>query len=292
MVVMRVGLSAALIALAGLAGAQSGLQVRVDADVVRVGESFDIVVEAQGRNVGEPRIPPAPKLVVESLPRRREDQVVVMNQDIAQIKVRVFRAQATRAGFVEIPCVEIAIDGQLVKSPPSTLRVMESGRAAAPEPIPVGSEGIGPRPLPIEEAVFVVGTVTKPEVYAGEATELDLELWAAEGVVILTRSLQVQFPSTAGFYAFPDTPKDMGVERSAHDGRDYTVFRYRQVLYPVKPGVLQVRVLGMERHRRGADFRRDDASSGGVGHRAPHRGRAAPAGASSAIQRGRGVLFT
>ena len=235
-----------LLLVAGAAAADDGqVIVRIDGDIVEVGRPFLIIVEVSGTNVEEPEIPQVPGLVIETSARRRNDQFTIVNGNMTQVKVRGYVAKAMRKGTIEIPSVTVSINGREVKSEPFELTVKEAApvRAGGGSPGPDSSardQGAGPRTLTLDDAVLATSEVDRREVYQGEPVHLTLSLWVLSSASLADRPLYMQYPTTTGFYAIPETPQDVAIENRTHGGLDFRVTVQKQVLYPLSTGTLTV----------------------------------------------------
>jgi hypothetical protein len=230
-----------------VAGAADDEQVtvRVDRDVVEEGHPFWIIVEARGANVEEPEIPKVPGLVIERRASRTNDQFTIVNRTMTQVKLRGYRATATRTGTITIPAVTVSINGKQVKSEPMELTVEEAapiqptGPTGRTDESPRDQEA-GRRTVTLDDAVFATSEVDRREVYQGEPVHLTLSLWVLSNVNMRDRPLYMQYPTTTGFYAIPETPQEVTIQNRMHEQLDFRVTVQKQVLYPLSTGTLTV----------------------------------------------------
>jgi hypothetical protein len=160
---------------------------------------------------------------------------------------------AEKAGQIEIPPVEVLIDGRTVHSEALALTVLAAGEAAS-ESHPARSprspqrqspgrnqaSGAGPS---WDDLVFIEAEVDKTEVFEGEAISLVLSLWVIDvsGVRIGTPfGFRPSFPTTEGFLAIPQNPEEVASRPRERNGWRYQVSRWVQALYPTAPGAYTI----------------------------------------------------
>ena len=99
--------------------------LRADRTTVAVGEPFRLFIEASGTRIGTIRTPQVSGLIIGS--RSTQDQMQIINFEMTRSKTVSYVVTATEPGTIEIPAVEVSIDGGAVSSQPLTITV-EKGR--------------------------------------------------------------------------------------------------------------------------------------------------------------------
>ncbi len=237
--------------LAMLAASDPKLTVEVDHSVVQVGVPFIISVHASGANVGEPTFPVISGLHIRSDIAVQSTQTSFQRGVIQQRKMRGFLATATRAGTITIPSITVQIDGQEVHSDPMTITASESpnpgrpaGKAESPTP-PVGNPGPSDqaqnKEVTVDDLVLITTDVNKREVYQGEPVTLTLTMLRMQSPYdAVPNQLGVTLPTTQGFYAVPDKPKEAGSDFRVQNGFQYETQSWKQTLYPTVSGKLAI----------------------------------------------------
>ena len=185
------------------------------------GERFFLTIEAQGQSVGFPRTVDVPGIKV--LSRRRSMSRRIIEGRSSRSTSFELLVVAEKEGRIEVPGIEVAVDGQKVKTNPLTLTVKKG-----------------------KEKAFLRVVPARDEIFVGETVEVGIKAYldAKDRVVNYSRKLSLEgenliLKPTVG----PDVEqKKVGNRRSYHfkqerlDGRTLNVLTYKTTLTAVKPG--------------------------------------------------------
>lgn len=225
---------------AAAAAADGKATASVESNQVTVGVPFLLTVRAEGKQVGEFKLPQdADGLELDPRPVRTSTQAVFSGSAMRMTVERGFQARATRSGRVKVPPLGVVIDGSTVFTKEFELTVVPGLPVRPPR---VASPEVERDTMSLEEAVFATSEVDKSEVYEQEPVRLTLSLWQLdhEAVDIEPYRPEIEPPATEGFYAVPRVPALVSNDRENRDGRPYRVIRFRQTLYPARTGELKV----------------------------------------------------
>ena len=229
---MRLFSYAVLIMAALGAEAQAPVSASLSTDRAAVGETFEIAIEANGKDVSEPDLASALKDTGIQAGRPSvgmSTQVVSINGRMSTIASKSWRfpARATQEGTITIPRIAMTVDGQQRFTLPMQIRITQAAVQASPGG---GGEGGGSQTMTVEKLAFVESSVDKTGPYQGEAVTLSLRIYAAldYGVQIIgPRTMPM--PETQGFYA---GPQEQANKTETRNGINYRVMEIKMVLYP------------------------------------------------------------
>lgn len=251
---------ALLLGLSFAASAGAGITVTPDRRTVGVKEAFYLIVRAEGGRIGEPVLPHAEGLVIQRRPAstRQQTSVNFINGRVQQNNVREWHYEAwgTQIGSIEIPPIKITIDGAEELSKPVTIEVSD---AAAP--LPQGARPTPPQPpgqqrqpnqpqqqpranvreqVQVDDLVKITATLSKTEVYEGEAAKLEVRFARLDDPSVIVRGDQgnsIVIPSIEGFYE-SEIQRDERVETIA--GYDYVVTTFSRAVFATRAGDIEI----------------------------------------------------
>ncbi len=215
-----------------------------DADEVEVGQPFTLRIRAEGRTVGEVRIPTElDGLTIDPRPRRNFASMVLSSSGgMTTVLERDYSARALRPGTHTLPPLEIEVDGAFQKTEAIAITAVargEGARADAPVARPHPPENV----LRLEDVAYVETRVDKREAYEGEPILLTLELGRLDRQQVDIQGIDrgLMPPTTEGFYAIPRLPVPSRTdEAKTRNGHRYRVTQYHQILFPTESGRLTV----------------------------------------------------
>lgn len=219
------------VALAVSACGAGAAEVRVwtEPEDVYLGVPFQLMVQASGGSVGEFNLPAFDGLVVEEPPNVRRDQMRFSLGSREEVRVRGYRARATRTGPIRVPPVTARIDGREVRSNALTLTVREPSERQ-PDPR-------------VRDYVLLKSEVASEKAYLGEPIEFTTRLYELQHRSVMVEAVALELPETEGFYSvqFDDNPRPQYPETVLLEGRRYVeALRRRKLLCPTRTGTLTV----------------------------------------------------
>ncbi|HNV22411.1 MAG TPA: BatD family protein [Candidatus Hydrogenedentes bacterium] len=234
------------VALAPAVAGEGSLKVYATDEVVEVGQVFTIVVEVEGRKIGDVRMPQVSQLYIEPRPSlQRSLFSAVLGQGQKFTQVQGFNARALQEGDVTIPPLTVEIDGKPVSSKPVVVRVVPAGAEGPPlPPAATGPEEDNVTHLSVEDVAFLRTEVDKTEVYVGEPVSLTMSFYRLDESAVRVSTpeggIELTFPETEGFYSIPERPEELDGLYAEFEGRRYRGARWRQTLFATSPGDLVV----------------------------------------------------
>ena len=210
-------LLALLISMTGLASAQITVLAGLSPGKIAIDDHAQLTIQIRGAT----KLPNQPAIIIDGL--QVEPSGMAQNTSInsnGQVQVQVsytYLLSADKVGDYPIPAQDITVEGQVYKTAPLTLKVME---AAA---------------VPNEYQPLVELEVAKQEVYEGEVVPITITLKINRNSNF-TEPPNVQL-TREGFAMkrFQRNP-DQSIEE--HNGAIYQVVRYRTSLHAIKAGQL------------------------------------------------------
>lgn len=209
--------------------ARASARVYTEPKTVYAGRPFQLKLQASGRNIQFPSLPPIAGLTLDlrQRPSMSSQTSIVNGRARVRNEELGYRATAPRSGKVTIPALEFMIDGKPVRS-----AVLEFTVKDAPPPG-------GGRPVK-EDYLFIRMVVDKEDVYQGEPVLLTLQVWMLDGwgasYRTYPRTPRSQ-PSTEGFYSAELESRETLGELN---GYKYKVMEYPSLLYPTRTGELEI----------------------------------------------------
>ena len=211
-------LLACFFSMVGLSSAQISVQAGLSPNKIAIGDHAQLTIQIRGAS----KLPTQPAIIVDGLQIEPSGmaQNTSINGNTGQVQVQVsytYLLSAEKIGDYPIPAQDINVEGQIYKTAPLTLKVME---AAA---------------VPNEYQPLIELEVAKQEVYEGEVVPITITLMINRNSNF-TEPPNVQL-TREGFAMkrFQRNP-DQSVEE--HNGAIYQVIRYRTSLHAIKAGKL------------------------------------------------------
>ncbi|MEY5025772.1 MAG: hypothetical protein RLZZ244_1300 [Verrucomicrobiota bacterium] len=141
----------------------------------------------------------------------------IVNAQMSITLRHLFSVVPTKLGQLELPPVEVEVDGQMLKTKPAVLRVVEPGKGTAAEP---------------NQGAFVEMDVPSRPLYVGETFAVHIRLLVPRDVRFGIREMP-DFQTDA-FTRLPFSQPQ--VRQENRNGRDFDVVAFRSTLTAVKAG--------------------------------------------------------
>jgi hypothetical protein len=205
------------------------VRVWTEPEDIYMGVPFNLMVQASGGSVGDFELPEFDGLVVEEPPNVRRDQMRYSMGEREEVRVRGYRARATRTGLIRVPPVTVRVDGREVRSNGLTMTAREPAERS-PDPR-------------VSDYVLLDAEVSKDRVFLGEPLVFTVRLYELQHRSVMVEAIALEMPSTEGFYSaqFDDDPRPRYPDTLLRDGRRYEeALRRRTLLCPTAPGELTV----------------------------------------------------
>jgi hypothetical protein len=241
---MRLLIATTLTLLVALPALAAPLRVTVSRSQITTDEVVIISVQAEGNDFGEPvfeengdwRISPRP------IRQSKNYSVQIINGSISRLytSTMMFEARPLKEGTLVIPSVQMEVDGNVEKSAPIPVQVMEGdpdpsiGNSSSPS----GSSN-NADPVTFEDTVILEAQLSKNSVFAGEEVTLTVALYELlHSGVRMRLARPLTWPEAEGFYKSEvDTLPEA---RDTRSGRQYLMRSFVQTLYPTRPGTLSI----------------------------------------------------
>jgi hypothetical protein len=189
----------------------------VDRPAIALGELITLSLTFEGVQLGQPALPTIPNL-------RVAGRGSSLNMDITRgVSQQTFTYQLapTAVGNFTIPPMQFNAGGQILRTPPVQFKVLQPGAAVTP---PGGG-------LP---AAFVKLITPKKQLYVGEVSEVEVQVYFAEGRITQYPQLAIDSGVTAGKWLKP-------VETRVNlSNQIYGVVTFKQPFTPVKAGLVNI----------------------------------------------------
>ncbi len=216
-------------ALSNLPDAEQPVQAWVDSTTVTAGQPFRLYVEGLGDDV-EIAMPSIVGLTINSINTLQSRTPINVGRDRTLRVQQGYEATASRPGAIQIPAIEVTVDGKTYSTLPFQMNVIEQRRANPSEK----------NELLAADLVFTEMYVDKEEVYQGEPILLTMEVWRIDHDRIESgsyRGADIRFPSTEGFY---DSALEPVSRKDTFGAYPYNVNADRRILYPTTTGLLTI----------------------------------------------------
>ena len=194
--------------------------------------ALTLTVEGQMRSVPEPTLPPLEGFQVYS--SGRSQQFSLINGQFSASVAFNYILQPTTLGEHTIGSAEIALDGQIYRTQPIEVEVLE-GRGPTPTP-PEQGPAAGAPPQLAGQDLFVEAVVDKDEAYVGEQVTYTFRFY--QGVELFGADLRYSKPETTGFWTEDLPPQNQYYQVVA--GRRYLVTEVKMGLFPTAAGTQTV----------------------------------------------------
>ena len=240
----------AIAVLAMTAAAEPRVRAYLDRPTVSLRQPFLLTVEVSGENIGQVKLPDVEGLNINKQAGQRQSstQVEISGLSTSVIKTQQvgYYVQATRTGKFTVPPITVEVDGKVLSTDPILLTVTDSpqpsrGSATPAMPAPsAANPAQNVEQLSWNDVVFVESRADKTEVYQGAPLLLTLCLGkiSLPGMQIgPTRSQEIHYPATEGFYA---TTTEPGATVENRNGKNYEVTQFHRMLYPTATGDLKI----------------------------------------------------
>ncbi len=207
----------AVLCLTLLSTRAASLTASVDRPVIVLGETVTYSLAFDGAQVGQPTLPALPNF-------RVVGQGNALNMDLARgISQQTFTYQLApaTAGEFTIPAMQFNANGQILRSQPLAVRVVQPGTAIT-------------TPGAAMPASFVKLILPKRQLYVGEVSEVELQVYFQEARITQYPQLPLDAGLTAGKWLKP-TESRVNISNQV-----YAVVSFKQPITPVKAGLVTV----------------------------------------------------
>ena len=204
--------------MAGLASAQITVQAGLSPNKIAVGDSAQLTIQIRGAT----KLPNQPAIIIDGLQVEPSGmaQNTSINGNTGQVQVQVsftYLLSAEKTGDYPIPAQDINVEGQIYKTAPLTLKVMEGAA------------------VPNEFQPIVELEVAKSVVYEGEVVPITITLMINRNSNF-TEPPNIQL--TREGFAMKRFQRNPDQSTEEHNGAIYQVVRYRTSLHAIKSGQL------------------------------------------------------
>ena len=190
--------------------------------------TLTLTVEGQMHSVPEPALPSLEGFQVYS--SGRSQQFSLINGQFSASVTFNYILRPTRVGKHTIGSAEITLDGQIYRTQPIEVEVLE-GRVLTPTPLEQAPAAGAPPQLAGQD-LFVEAVVDKDEAYIGEQVTYTFRFY--QGVDLFGADLRYSKPETTGFWTEDLQPQNQYYQVVA--GRRYLVTEVKMGLFPTAVG--------------------------------------------------------
>ncbi len=187
----------------------------VDRQAIALGETLTLTLSVGGANISQPNLPPIPNFQVVGTGSS-------LNMDITRgISQQSFSYQLapSQIGDFTIPALQLNVSGQIHRTQPIAIKVVQPGAAVTP-------------PGATLPSAFVKLVTPKSQLYVGEISEVQVHVYFQEARLREYPQLPVDSGFTVGKW---NKPTESRVNLS---NRLYGVVVFKQTITPVKAGAL------------------------------------------------------
>ena len=207
----------ALFCLLSFTAQAATLTASVDRPTLVLGQTVTLSLVFNGAQVGQPALPAIPNF-------RVVGQGSSINMDLSRgLSQQTFTYQlaAATAGDFTIPAMQFNAGGQILRTQPVPVKVVQPGTA-------VTAPGA---PAPV---AFVKLILPKRQLYVGEVSEVELQVYFQEARITQYPQLPLDAGITAGKWLKPTE------SRVNLSNQVYAVVSFKQPITPVKAGLVTV----------------------------------------------------
>jgi hypothetical protein len=195
----------------------ASVSATVDRPTIALGETVTLSLVVDGVNIGQPSLPAIPNFQIAG-------QGSSLNMDITRgISQQTFTYQLVpnQIGEFVIPGLQLDVPGQQLRTQPIKIKVVKPGEAVTQPGVTMPS-------------AFVKLVTPKTQLYVGEVSEVEVQLYFQEG-----RPTQYpQLPADSGFTVGKWLkPAEL---RATVSNQLYNVVTFKQPITPVKTGALNL----------------------------------------------------
>jgi hypothetical protein len=200
-----------LLGLPWLNARAATLSASVDKPVVPLGQTVTLSLVLEGAQVGQPTLPAIPNFQIVGQGFSRGGTQTTFSYQLAPATV----------GDFTIPAMQFNVGGQALRSQPVQIKVVPPGTAV-------------PVPTPSAPAAFVKLMLPKQQLYVGEVSEVEVQVYFQEGRITQYPQLPLDAGLTAGQWLKP-TESRVNISNQV-----YAVVSFKQPITPVKAGLVTV----------------------------------------------------
>lgn len=224
---------------AGMVASAAEVEASLDRNSVPAGEGALLTLDISGASPGRPEIPPVDKLIFQT--RGQQQKIQMFNGTTVRSVVYTYVVGSNTAGDYVIPAIQVSVDGQMLKTQPLKLKVLDAGAAQPPAGMAPGSPaGQVPEPQQDETSENRFGFLTvdladskRDHVYIGEIAPVRIRAWLpADSQAQLRSGIQ---PESKAFtlHNVSDRPQQT---QEMKDGKRYTVVTWFGGISATKSG--------------------------------------------------------
>ncbi|MES2477245.1 MAG: BatD family protein [Verrucomicrobiota bacterium] len=158
------------------------VEALLDRDSVPVGQGALLTLSISDSSPARPEIPAVDKLIVQ--PRGQSHKMQNFNGITTMSVEYSYVVGSNTAGDYEIPSIQVRVGGEVLKTQPLKLKVLDAGAAQAPAGMPPGNADEQPPEPPQDEAADRFGFLTvdladsaRDHVYVGEIAPVRIRAW-------------------------------------------------------------------------------------------------------------------
>lgn len=218
----------------------------VDRAQLALGENFTLSVEISGRGAGEPRLPDMSSFAQE-ISRSSSQNFQLLNGRMSSSTTIHYSFLAQTVGAFEIGAVEVEVEGQIVRSQPIRIEIVQAGGAT-----PQGGAQPGtttPRSDPSlqgeDTGVSLRAEVDRSRVYQNEPVVISFKIYTLRSISNYSLS---KLPNFAGFWVENfDLPRQPQTRQEVINGQRYLVAEIkRTAVFPQSAGKITIEPMAIE----------------------------------------------
>lgn len=220
----------------------------VDQTQVGLGEAFSLSVEISGRDAGEPRLPDLSQFA-QQIGRSSSQNFQFINGRMSSSTTIHYTYLAQAAGTFEIGAVEVDVNGQIVRSQPIRIEIVQAGGGAQQQGAQPGATPSQPRTDPslqnTEVGVFLKAEIDRARVYQNEPVVISYKIYTLRTISSYSLS---KLPNFTGFWVENfDMPRQPQTRQEVINGQRYLVAEIkRTAVFPQSAGKLTLEPMTIE----------------------------------------------
>lgn len=230
-----------------MAGVASYAQVTVTAtiDQTRIGLNgdFTLSVEVSGGNAGQPQLP-AMDSFAQLAGTSSSQSIQIINGRMSSSHTYHYTFVAIAAGKFEIAPVEVEADGQIYRSQPIRIEIVQgaAGQPSAPDAAPAPQVDPG---VKAESSIFLRAEVDRKQVYQNQPVIVTFKIYTARNI---RNYGNAKIPSFTGFWVedYP-MPRQPRTHQQVINGQRFLVAEIkRTALFPQSAGKSTIESMSLE----------------------------------------------
>lgn len=212
----------------------------VDRMQIGLGEDFTLSVEISGRGASEPKLPDLSQFA-QLVNTNTSQSFQFINGRMSSSTTLNYTYIAQAAGTFEIGAVEVEANGQVVRSQPIRIAIVQAGGGAQQQGAQPGAASSQPRTDPAlqgsEAGVFLKAELDRSRVYQNEPVVISYKIYTQRTISSYSLS---KLPNFAGFWVENfDIPRQPPTRQEVINGQRYLVAEIkRTAVFPQSAGTL------------------------------------------------------